>query len=81
VFECLLRVFMGLLRELMRGEVVSFAVSCSCGLVRVGGLVVKLCGSVVCALWHSIFSSLAWMLKLCQRPIQPPSTVRTVPVT
>jgi len=45
-------VFVSLLGEFMSGEVVAFAVGGCCGLVGMGGDVVKFCGPVVRALWH-----------------------------
>ena len=70
-------VLVGLLGELVGGEVIAFVVRCGGGLMGVRGLVVELGGSFVWALWHGGFS----LERLDYRPIQPPSTVRMVPVT
>ncbi len=48
---------MRLLRELMRGHMIALAMGSRCGLVGVCGLVMKLCGAVVCTLRHIVFSS------------------------
>jgi hypothetical protein len=41
-----------LLAKLVSAQVISLVVSCGCGLMGVGGKIVQLCGSSVCALWH-----------------------------
>jgi hypothetical protein len=41
-----------LLAKLVSSQVISLGVSCGCGFMGVGGKVVQLCGSIVCALWH-----------------------------
>lgn len=46
------RVFLGLFRELVRGQVVAFSVCNSGSLVSVGGMIVKFRGSVVVTLRH-----------------------------
>jgi hypothetical protein len=47
---------MGLYREFVRGEMISFAVGgCGCGM-GMGRKVVKLRDSIMRALWHLVFS-------------------------
>lgn len=40
------------LLEFVSCQVISFCVSCGCNFMGVGGKVVQLCDSIVCALWH-----------------------------
>jgi hypothetical protein len=72
--------------QLVRGQMIAFTVGRCCGLMRVSSLVVILRGAVVWALRHGFVlrvldagSRPAEPLRY--RPIQPPSTVRIVPVT
>ena len=58
-FECFFRVLVGLLGELVSGEMVAFAVGGGCGSVGVGGFVVVFGGAVVRALRHD---SAPWLL-------------------
>jgi hypothetical protein len=46
-------VLMRLLAQLVRGQMIAFAVSGRGGGVGVGGQVVQLRDSIVCALWHN----------------------------
>jgi hypothetical protein len=41
-----------LLAKLVSGQVISLGVGCGGSYMSVGGKVVQLCGSIVCALWH-----------------------------
>jgi hypothetical protein len=45
-------VLVGLLRELVSGEMIAFTVGSGCSVVGVGGFVVIFGGAVVRALWH-----------------------------
>jgi hypothetical protein len=72
--------------QLVRGQMIAFTVGRCCGLMRVSRLAVILSGAVVWALRHGFVlrvldagSRRAEPLRY--RPIHPPSTVRTVPVT
>src|SRR5271154_4741943 len=85
VFKGFGGVFMCLFGELVRGKVVAFAVGRCCGLVGVSCLIVIFGGAVVWALRHGVVLHLldaaSLGSELSYRPIHPPSSVRTVPVT
>ena len=72
---------MGLLRKLMSGQMIALAMRSCGGFMGVRSFVVELGGSIVRTLRHDVFSSPGWMPKPLYRPIHPPSTVSTVPVT
>ena len=72
--------------QLVRSQMIGFAMGHGCGLMGVSRLVVKFRGAVVWAL-GIVLSSLCWMQFRGERshpryrPIHPPSTVRMAPVT
>ncbi len=75
---------MRLLRQLMRRQMIALPMSRRCSLMSMGSLVMELSSAVVNTLWHMVSPVFRWMHsthKQNYRPIHPPSTVSTVPVT
>lgn len=72
---------MSLLGQLVRGEMVAFAVRRGSGLVQMSRFIVIFGCAVMWALRHNVFLSVLLQTRRSYRPIHPPSTVTIVPVT
>jgi hypothetical protein len=64
MFKRLRRIFMGLLRKLMSGQMITLAMRRRGSFMGMRGFVVELGGSIVRTLRHDCFSSTGWMPKL-----------------